>query len=423
MVRRKLIGKRCHRYVESAKPAVEISMLAESMNAIKNFQAWVTEDFSGVYHEFQRAHSIHFKVDAGKFSKMSPVDRTKEFLKHLTEIEVYPRYFVKMPCMCCGRGDGNVRNHVIGDANYLKKHLSRDGHVYVLKRDFKRNFDGKDVDDSMFWSYANFKWESAGHRSSSVTFRGFCENCDNRLFSAIDDGMIDEEGFFKQIYRSACSLYFRFFEQTVKECYITDVLQDLGLSKDGWSDIAIQSEYGDKDRKPVNSEFVKSQMLYGAYLKFRITKELQAGLDYGKDVVRVACWFVENPSIYCGVVFEHRRGGERFERVDRLYRKVDHIFDVVVVLPLERNKTAVLNVTLPLGTMGYVSLVEHLSGSKRPDIVLTEDILKGGLPTLCDLYMAPCFYESLPTEHLGLITDASKPSDLPNVSLFDGFRC
>ncbi len=393
------------------------------MYATKDFREWVNEDFLDVYHEFRGAHELHLKVNAEKLSKMSPVDRCTELLKHLTEIEIYPKYYITMPCMCCGKADGNVRNHVIGDANYLNKHLSRDGHVYVLKRDYKRNFDGKDVDDSMFWSYANFKLESAGHRSSGVTFRGFCENCDNRLFSAIDDGMMDQKAFFKQIYRSACSLYFRFFEQTVKECYITDVLEDLGLSKDGWSDIMILSEYGDKDRKPVNAEFVKRQMLYGAYQKFRITKELLAGLDYGKDVVRVASWFVENPSIYCGVVFEHRRGGERFERVDRLYRKVDHIFDVVVVLPLERNKTVVLNVTLPLGIMGYVSMVEHLSGSKRPDIVLTEDLLKGGLPTLCDLYLAPCFYESLPTEHLDLIKGANKLPDLPKVSLFDGFSC
>lgn len=393
------------------------------MYAIKDFQKWVSEDFSGVYHEFQRACNLHSKVDTVKFGKLGSVDRQKELLKQLTEIEVYPRYFIKMPCMCCGRSDGNVRNHVIGDANYLKKHLSRDGHVYVLKRDFKRNFDGKDVDDPMFWSYANFKWESAGHRSSVVTFRGFCETCDNRLFSAIDDGMMDQTGFFKQIYRSTCSLYFRFFEQTVKACYVTDVLEDVGLSKDGWSDIAIQSEYGDLDRNPINAKFVKSQMLYGTYLKFCITKELQAGLDCGKDVVRMASWFVESPSIYCGVVFEHRRGGVKFERVDSLFRKVDHIFDVVAVLPLEPNKTAVLNVTLPLGLMGYVSMVEHLSGSKRPDIVLTESILKWGLPTLCDLYMAPCFYESLATEQLDLITGANKPPDLPKLSLFDGFRC
>ena len=381
------------------------------------------EDFSRVYGEFRRAHNFHFKVNAGKFRKMSPDNRYKELLKHLAEIEVYPKYYIKMPCMCCGRGDGNVRNHVIGDANYLKKHLSRDGHLYVLKRDFKRNFDGKDVDDSMFWSYANFKWETAGHRSSAVTFRGFCQGCDNRLFSAIDDGMMDQKGFFKQLYRSACSLYFRFFEQTVKESYITDVLEDLGLSKDGWSDVAIQSEYGDLDRKPVNAEFVKSQMLYGAYQKYRITKELQAGFDYENDVVRVASWCVENPSIYCGVVFEHRRSGDRFERVNCLYRKVDHIFDVVVVLPLERNKTVVLNTTLPLGITGYVSMVEHLSGSKRPDIVLTDDILRGGLPTLCDLYMAPCFNESLPAEHLDLTKGANKASDLPKMSLFDGFSC
>lgn len=393
------------------------------MYAIKDFQEWVTEDFSGVYYEFHRACNFHSKVDAGKFSELGPVDRQKEVLKHLTEIEVFPKYIIKMPCMCCGRRDGRVRNHVIGDANFLNKHLTRDGHLYVLKRDYKRNFDGKDVDDSMFWSYANFKWESAGHRSSSVTFGGFCETCDNRLFSAIDDGMMDQKGFFKQIYRSACSLYFRFFEQTVKACYVTDVLEDLGLSKDGWSDIAIQSAYGDLDRNPVNAKFVKSQMLYGTYLKFCITKELQAGLDCGKDVVRMASWFVESPSIYCGVVFEHRRGGEKFERVDSLFRKVDHIFDVVAVLPLEPNKTVVLNVTLPLGIMGYVSMVEHLSGSKRPDIVLTESILKWGLPTLCDLYMAPCFYESLTTEQLDLITGANKPPDLPKLSLFDGFRC
>ncbi len=135
-----------------------------------------------------------------------------------------------------------------------------------------------------------------------------------------------------------------------------------------------QSEYGDIDCKPVNTKFVQGQSLYGAYQKYRITKELQAGLDYKKDAVSVASWCVENPSIYCGMVVE-RQGKGKFERVNGLYRQVDHIYDVVVVLPLKKNETVVLNVTLPLGIEGHVPVAEYLSASKRPDIVLTRDII------------------------------------------------
>ncbi len=393
------------------------------MDIIKDFKQWVMEDFLDVYIDFRSVNNFHFKIDVEKYSKMSRVDRCKELLKHFTEIEVYSKYCIKMPCMCCGRGDGNVRNHVIGDANYLKEYLSHNGHVYVLKRDFKRDFDGKDVNDSMFWSYENFKWECTGHRTPGVTFRGFCKDCDNKLFLDIDGGMKDKKDFFKQIYRSACSLYFRFLEQTVKGCYIADMLEDFGLSKDGWSDLMIQSEYGDTDCKPVNAKLAQGLSLYGAYQKYRITKELQAGLDYEKDVVSVASWFVENPSIYCGVVFGRMQGGGKFERVNNLYRKVDHIDDVVVVLPLKKNETVVLNVTLPLGIKGHASMVEYLSDFERPDIALTQYIVKFGLSTLCDLYMSPWFYDSLPSEHLDLITDTSKHSDLdlPMISLFNGF--
>lgn len=403
-----------------SEPAVEIGKVVESMDMIKDFRQWVMEDFLDVYIEFTRNSfdSFYSKIDVKKYSNMGRADRCKELLKHFSETGVYPKYCIKMPCMCCGGVDGNVKNHVIGDANYLEKYLSHNGHVYVLKRDYKRNFDGKDVNDPMFWSYENFKWECTGHRTPDVTFRGFCNDCDNKLFSDIDNGMKDKKDFFKQIYRSACSLYFRFLDQTVKMCYRADLSEDLGLSKDGWSNLMFQSEYGDIDCEPVNTKFVQGQSLYGAYRKYCITKELQAGLDYAKDVVSMASWFVENPSIYCGVVFE-RQGKGKFERVNGLYRKVDHIYDVVVVLPLQKNETVVLNVTLPLGIEGHAPVAEYLSASQRPDIVLTRDIILG-LGTLCDLYMSPRFYESLPPEHLDLITDVSKHSDLPAISLFDG---
>ncbi len=390
------------------------------MDRIKDFRQWVMEDFLDVYIEFRRNifDSFCSKIDVEKYSNMGHADRCKELLKHFSETGVYPKYCIKMPCMCCGGSDGNVKNHVIGDANYLEKYLSHNGHVYVLKRDYKRNFDGKDVNDPMFWSYENFKWECTGHRTPDVTFRGFCKDCDNKLFSDIDYGMKNKKDFFKQVYRSACSLYFRFLDQTVKMCYRADLSEDLGLSKDGWSNLMFQSEYGDIDCEPVNTKFVQGQSLYGAYRKYCITKELQAGLDYAKDVVSMASWFVENPSIYCGVVFE-RQGKGKFERVNGLYRKVDHIYDVVVVLPLKKNETVVLNVMLPLGIEGHAPVAEYLSASERPDIVLTRDIILG-LGTLCDLYMAPRFYDSLPPEHLDLIRDVSKHSDLPAISLFDG---
>ena len=348
------------------------------MDRIKDFRQWVMEDFLDVYIEFTRNSfdSFYSKIDVKKYSNMGRADRCKELLKHFSQVEVYPKYCIKMPCMCCGRGDGNVRNHVIGDANYLEKYLSHNGHVYVLKRDYKRNFDGKDVNDPMFWSYENFKWDCTGHRTPDVTFRGFCNDCDNKLFSDIDNGMKDKKDFFNQTYRSACSLYFRFLDQTVKACYIADVSEDLGLSKDGWSDLTFQSEYGDIDCEPVNTKFVQGQLLYGTYRKYCITKELQAGLDYAKDVVSMASWCVENPSIYCGMVFE-RQGKGKFERVNGLYRKVDHIYDVVVVLPLKKNETVVLNVTLPLGIEVHMPVAEYLSASERPDIVLTRDIISG----------------------------------------------
>ena len=68
-------------------------------------------------------------------------------------------------------------------------------------------------------------------------------------------------------------------------------------------------------------------------------------------------------------------------------------------------------------------MVEYLSDFERPDIALTQYIVKFGLSTLCDLYMSPWFYDSLPSEHLDLITDTSKHSDLdlPMISLFNGF--
>ena len=391
------------------------------MEVVKDFERWVKEDFRAIYEEFRSANYFRNTADAGEFSKMSRVDKCKQLFIHLSEIEAFPKYRIRMPCMFCGSGVGNARNHVIGDANFLNKHLSKNGHLYVLKRANKRNFDGEDVNDSMFWSHEKFKWERSGHRSDNVTFQGFCQDCDNSLFTDIDEGIKNSMDYFKQIYRSACSLYYRFLEQAIKGCYIADVLEDFGLSRDGWSDLMILSEYGDLDRKPVNSRFVQRQSLYGAFVKYRITRELQAGLDYENDVVDSVFWRVESPSIYCGVVFEHVRKGANFERVRCLYRKVDHICEVVVVLPLKENETIVLSVTLPLGIRGYRSMVGYLAASERPDIVFTQDLVRVGLPTLCDLYMSPSFFDSMPSQHLSLFTDVNKHSHLPEVSLFDGF--
>lgn len=386
------------------------------MNTIKGFGQWVGEDFFDVYIKFHHNYNFFFKIDAEKHSKMSRVDRCKELLKHFIEIKIQSKsYFIKMPCMHCGVDGANVRNHVIGDANYLKKYLSRNGYVYALKRDYKRNFDRKDENDPMFWSYENFRWEYRGHhRSPDVTFRGFCNDCDTKLFSDIDDGMKNKKDFFKQIYRSACSLYFRILEQAVKDCYITDMLEDCG-----WSDMRLQSEYRGIERKPVNPKSARIRALQAAYLNYRIMKELQAGLDCEKDVVNVVSLCVENPSIYCGFMYGRVPFGGGFEMVNNLYREVDHISDVFVVLPLHKNETVLLNVTLPLGIKGYVPMDEYLSAFDRPDIVLTRYIVELGLGSLCDLYMSPRFYDSLPPEYLDSITDVSKHSDLSAISLFD----
>ncbi len=169
---------------------------------IKDFRQWVMEDFLDVYIEFRcnSFDSFYSKIDVEKYSKMGRSDRCKELLKHFSEIQVYSKHYLKVPCMCCGKDDGNEGNHVIGNAKYLKKYLSHNGHVYVLKRDYKRNFDGKDVNNPLFWSYENFKWEHRGCQTPDVTFRGFCKDCDNKLFSDIDNGIKDKKDFFRDIF-------------------------------------------------------------------------------------------------------------------------------------------------------------------------------------------------------------------------------
>lgn len=403
------------------KPAVEIGNGVKNMNTMKSFEQWVWEDFFEVYIKFQEDHNFLFKEDGEEYNNMGWNTRLKKILSHFTDIKIQPKCFIKMPCMYCGKRAGDRKNHVIGDANYLEKYLSRNGHVYVLKKDYKRDFDGKDVTDPLFWSSGNFWWKCTGHRTSDVTFRGFCKDCDNKLFLDIDGDMKNKKDFFKQIYRSACSLYFRTLEHSIKTCYITDVSQDVGLIDNGWLDIIIQTRYDDIEREqPVNAKTVRAEALLGAYHRYCVVKELQAGLDSEEPVVNVGYLRVENPSIYCGFVCERRLPfREEFMMVNNLYRKVDDIDDVFVVLPLAENETVVLNVTLPLGIKECKSWVEYLFASERPDIVLTQDIVKLGLGSLCDLYMSPRFYDSLPSEHLDLITDASKHSDLPAISLFD----
>ena len=64
-------------------------------------------------------------------------------------------------------------------------------------------------------------------------------------------------------------------------------------------------------------------------------------------------------------------------------------------------------------------MVEDLSVSVRPDIVLSRYIVELGLLSLGDFYMSPQFYDSLPPEYWKSVTDTSKHSDLPAISLFD----
>ena len=106
--------------------------------------------------------------------------------------------------------------------------------------------------------------------------------------------------------------------------------------------------------------------------------------------------------------------------VNNVYREVNRVSSLVVVLPVKKNETVMLEVTLPLGIKGYAPMVEDLSVSARPDIVLSRYIVELGLLSLGDFYMSPRFYDSLPPEYWKSVTETSKHSDLPAISLFDG---
>ena len=148
-------------------------------------------------------------------------------------------------------------------------------------------------------------------------------------------------------------------------------------------------------------------------------KQLQTALDSKENVVNVTYLSVENPSIYCGFLSGHRLPGKEFEMVNNVYREVNRVSSLVVVLPVKKNETVVLEVTLPLGIKGYKPMVEDLSKYDRSDILLSQYIVELGLLSMGDFYMSPRFYESLPPGYLDSITDVSRHSDLPAISLFD----
>ena len=164
---------------------------------------------------------------------------------------------------------------------------------------------------------------------------------------------------------------------------------------------------------------IKAHVLEGSYHRYCIVKQLQTALDSKENVVNVTYLSVENPSIYCGFLSGHRLPGKRFEMVNNVYREVNRVSSLVVVLPVKKNEMVVLDVTLPLGIKGYAPMVEDLSVSARPDIVLSRYIVEIGLWSLGDFYMSPRFYASVPREYLDSIIDVSKHSDLPVISLFD----
>ena len=381
------------------------------MNTIKSFEQWFKEDFSKVYRQFHKDHNFYFKMESEKYKKMSPDVRLKKFFSHFIDIDIHPKYFIKMPCMCCGEPVGNVKNHVIGDANYLKKYLSRNGHVYVLKKDYKRHFGVRGKDDLLSWSSGHFWWKCTGHRTSDVTFRCFCQKCDTKLFSDIDGGIKDKKSFLNQIYRSACSLYFRILEQSIKVCYMIDVSRN-----NPWLDIMFQKRYDIEREQIFDTNAAKAEALDGGYHRYCVVKQLQTALYSEKDIVNINFLSVENPSIYCGFISGRRPLGKKIERVNYLYREVERVSNLVVVLPVKKNEMVVLDVTLPLGIKGYADIFDP----EQPDIVLSHDIVTIGLWSVGDFYMSPRFYDSLPPEYLDSITDVSKHSDLPAISLFDG---
>ena len=383
------------------------------MNTIKSFEQWLEEDFSKVYRQFHKDYNFFFKKKNKRYKKMNLDARLKHFFSHFINIDIRPKYFIKMSCMCCGEPVGSVRNHVIGDANYLKKYLSRNGHVYVLKKDYKRHFGLRGKDDLLSWNSGYCWWKCTGHKTSDVTFRCFCQKCDTKLFSDIDGGIKDEKSFLNQIYRSACSLYFRILEQSIKMCYIADVSRN-----NPWLDIMFQ-EQNIEGKQILDANTTKAHVLEESYHRYCIVKQLQSALDSKENVVNVTYLSVESPSIYCGFLSGHRLPGKEFEMVNNVYREVNRVSSLVVVLPVKKNETVVLEVTLPLGIKGYAPMVEDLSISARPDIVLSRYIVELGLLSLGDFYMSPRFYDSLPPEYLDSITDVNKHSDLPAISLFD----
>ena len=97
------------------KPAVEIGNEVKNMNTMKSFEQWIEEDFSKVYRQFHKDYNFFFKKKSKRYKKMNLDARLKHFFSHSIDIDIYPKYFIKMistlvtfgmAAMCCAPARG-----------------------------------------------------------------------------------------------------------------------------------------------------------------------------------------------------------------------------------------------------------------------------------------------------------------------------
>lgn len=380
------------------------------------YRHWYRAHFYPAYLNFRKRHDFYSKRGKKRFRTMSRDSRLRSLIAHLGEVTTQDKYFPKIDCLHCGHPSGGIKNHIIGKSKYLQKFLSHDGFVYVLKKGVMFDFGLRSQEVLMPASSEHSEWKCVGIKSSSVTFRGFCGKCDSGIFIDIDTEIDGEGGLLKQIYRSACSAYFRLLDQTIRICYVCEISK--GARDRGWLDLLFRSPQSKEWGHGVNG--IRANAIEGAYHRYCVTKSLSEALNLADCHVDILALRVKSPSIYCGFVCGH--GPHDFgepQQVGNLYKPVHRVSEFVVTLPLKKDRMVVASVMYPVGIKGFPSLVNEVRNSSRPDIALSRHIIELGAHSLGDFYMAPQFYNSMPPEHRSLIANPIRPDSAPQINLFD----
>ena len=341
-----------------------------------NFGEWKAKEFDCIYNKFESDQDRRWEKDEARFRETMErrfnVETTPSYERHLKLYHWRRDYLnsilwgdrkinVNVPCMSCGKDTKNARNHTY-PRNLIKKYLSKDGHVYGLQMATRGEerieiTEGISTDEALDidqWIFRDLKIKKQGIRESASIFHGFCSHCDNKIFEKADNESLlkgDRQAIVEQMYRVACSTYYKSLDHIVKLCYVKEKEEQVAFRVGDYSlDTTLQYPSGSEEAESSMSGHIRgfldiSHKLYNLVLDLQKNRSCPERVTLSHHIIKV-----KMPSVACGF-FRINKG--RYEvktnETSGIILPIDYVGALGLIYPISNTEIFFCLSGFPLG--------------------------------------------------------------------------